>query len=319
MSDPPVNYRREFLKSPHHAWFGLFTLGAGFIAGATAPIFLLGGATAYVLGWIYLPDLSFFKKWVDTRRLNEKQKAALAEIEAFVKRREGLLAALSTSRRQRYHQLAAVCRDIEHASADNPLASSDPATDPRLRKLDELMWTYLRMLTIEESLDRFMESERRENVPGLVKEAQEEVAEISAEVEALKKEGRKLAAEQKEKLLTSRLERLEVLNKRLHRIEQSQANLALVVSEQERLEQQIKLIRADAIASKNAASLSARIDATVEHLDQTNKWLAELDEFKDLVGDLPATELRVGFQAAAPPPLGSESTAAKTGKRALER
>ena len=47
----------------------------------------------------------------------------------------------------------------------------------------------------------------------------------------------------------------------------------------------------------------SRIDATVEHLDQTNKWLSQLDEFKDLVGDMPATELRVGYQAApwAPP------------------
>jgi hypothetical protein len=44
----------------------------------------------------------------------------------------------------------------------------------------------------------------------------------------------------------------------------------------------------------------------VEHLDQTNKWLAEMDEFKDLTGDLPATELRLGFEtpeaAQAPGP-----------------
>jgi hypothetical protein len=76
----------------------------------------------------------------------------------------------------------------------------------------------------------------------------------------------------------------------------------LVVSEQERLDQQIKLIRADAVATKNAEALTARIDATVEHLDQTNKWLSELDEFKDLVADMPATEVRVGYAAAAPPP-----------------
>ena len=84
-------------------------------------------------------------------------------------------------------------------------------------------------------------------------------------------------------------------------VEQAEANLALVVSEQERLDQQIKLIRADAVATKNAETLTARIDATVEHLDQTNKWLSEMDEFKDLVGDMPSTELRVGYQATATP------------------
>src|SRR5262249_38665305 len=76
----------------------------------------------------------------------------------------------------------------------------------------------------------------------------------------------------------------------------------LVVSEQERLDQQIKLIRADAVATKNAEALTARIDATVEHLDQTNKWLAEMDEFKDLIGDMPATEMRVGYAPVQPQP-----------------
>ena len=89
------------------------------------------------------------------------------------------------------------------------------------------------------------------------------------------------------------------MRKRQQRIEQAQDNLALVVAEQDRLDQQIKLIRADAVATKNAEALTARIDATVEHLDQTNKWLSELDEFKDLVGDMPATEVRVGYPATA--------------------
>jgi hypothetical protein len=91
-----------------------------------------------------------------------------------------------------------------------------------------------------------------------------------------------------------------VLRKRLERSAQAQANLSLVVSEQERLDQQIRLIRADAIAVKNTEALTARIDATVEHLDQTNKWLAEMDDFQDLVGDLPPGEGRVGFEVRAP-------------------
>ena len=55
--------------------------------------------------------------------------------------------------------------------------------------------------------------------------------------------------------------------------------------------------------AKNAETLTARIDATVEHLDQTNKWLSELDEFKDLVGDMPPTELRVGYEAPPAPAI----------------
>lgn len=301
MDSQPPRYRREFFKSPHHAGLGLATLGTGFVLGATIPLALLVAPAAYLLGWVYLPDMPFFRRWVDRRRQSAQQAVGLAEAAEFLKRRDELLAKLSPSRRQRYHTLSAVCRDIEQASADQPLTPGDPASDPRLRKLDELMWTFLRMLTIEESLDRFLETERREDVPGLQKEAEAEVAQLSAEFDTLKTKGADTGSlDSKERLLSSRLERLEVLRKRLQRIDQAQANRRLVVSEQERLEQQIKLIRADAMASKNADALTARIDATVEHLDQTNKWLTEMDEFKDLVGDIPASPVRIGYESAAP-------------------
>jgi len=163
------------------------------------------------------------------------------------------------------------------------------------------MWTYLRLLGIEQSLEQFLETEQREDVPALVKAAEAEAARLNAEVEALKAKGSDPTLETKQRFLGSRLERLDVLRKRQQRTTQAQANLQLVVSEQDRLDQQIKLIRADAVATKNAESLTARIDATVEHLDQTNKWLSELDDFKDLVGDMPSTERRVGYQATPTP------------------
>ncbi len=295
------NYHHEFLRSPHHAWLGLLTLGVGFLSGHL--LGLIFGATAYTLGWIYLPDLPFFQRWVNRRAQAAKEAAALAQVADFVKRRDVLLASLSRSGRERYAALAEVCRNIETASADNPMAGSDPATDPRLRKLDELMWTYLRLLSIEESLERFLEIERQEDVPQLVKDAGQEAARLASEIEALKAKGDSSAIDSKQRLLDSRQELLAVLQKRLQRSEQARSNLALVVSEQERLDQQIKLIRADAVAIKNAETLTARIDATVEHLDETNKWLAELDEFKDLVGDMPPTDLRVGYNPPTTPPV----------------
>jgi hypothetical protein len=283
------------------------TLGLGFLSAQLLP--LIAGATLYALGWIYLPDLSFFRRWVDRRQDSVKRAAEAQKVAEFVRRRETLLLSLSADRRDRYNRLASVCHDIETASADNLLASADPSTDPRLRKLDELMWTYLRLLGIEESLEQFLATERGEDVPRLVTEAEAEASRLNAEVEALKAKGNAPALDTRQRYLSSRMERLEVLRKRLQRSEQADANLALVVSEQDRLDQQIKLIRADAVATKNAETLTARIDATVEHLDQTNKWLSELDEFKDLVGDMPTTELRVGYEnpthpvSLGPPPV----------------
>ncbi len=305
MEQQAPNYRREFMTSPHHAALGLLTLGLGFMSGLTLP--LIVGATLYAIGWVHLPDMAFFRNWVDARHAAARQATAQAQVNDFLKRRDALLATLSSVRRVRYEGLAQVCRDIESATADNPMATGNPVTDPRLRKLDELMWTFLRLLGIEESLERFLETERREGLPQLITDAEAEARRLTTEVEALKAKGPNPSLETRQRYLSSRLERLEVLKKRQQRICESQENLALVVAEQERLDQQIKLIRADAVAMKNADSLTARIDATVEHLDQTNKWLAEMDEFKDLVGDMPATDLRVGYNSTAavpePPPV----------------
>ena len=303
MPDQAANYHAEFFKSPHHAALGLLTLGLGFLSAQL--LGLIVGLTAYVLGWIYVPDLPFFRRWVDNRHDATKQAGEAQKVAEFLQRRDVLIRSLSPERRERYSRLSQVCRDIETASADNLLASPDATTDPRLRKLDELMWTFLRLLGIEQSLEQFLESEQRENVPTLLKEAEAEAARLNTEFEALKAKGGDASLETKQRYLGSRLERLEVLRKRVQRSEQAQANLALVVSEQDRLEQQIKLLRADAVATKNAENLTARIDATVEHLDQTNKWLSEMDEFKDLVGDMPATDQRVGYQTSwqNPPPV----------------
>src|SRR5947209_1138035 len=154
MDEP--SYRAAFLRSPHHLWMGLLTVGAGLVAAHPLP--LIAGAAAYVIGWIYGPDTPLFRSWVHRRELSERHAAEQARVAEFGQRRDRLLHSLAQARRLRYHALAEVCRDIESASAENALTFSSASTDPRLRKLDELMWTYLRLLTMEESLERFLET-----------------------------------------------------------------------------------------------------------------------------------------------------------------
>jgi DNA repair exonuclease SbcCD ATPase subunit len=295
-----MSLRRAFLQSPHHAAMAVATAGVGIATGE--PLFMIAGAAAYVLGWVFLPDLAFFRRWVEQRTGAAEKSAENEELASFSARRQELLDGLTPTRRSRYQSLAAVCRDIEKTSGGGP-------DDPRVRRLEELMWTFLRLLSIEESLGGFLESESRENIAGLLDEAEPEVQRLRAEVAHLQTQGASMVLDTQERLLNSRMERLEALRKRMERVQQAKANLALVVAEQERLEQQIKLIRADSIATRNASALSARIDATVEHLEHTNQWLAQMDEFKDLTNDLPQTAARVGFgEPAAPPPLPQRAT-----------
>ena len=287
--------RSEFLKSPHHAALALATLGAGFASGEA--LYFIVGAAAYVLGWVFVPDMPLFKNWVERKQHAQFAAEAQGELAEFATRRDALLGGLTSGRRQRYNGLTNVCREIERAAAGN-------SDDPRVRKLEELMWTFLRLLTIEQSLDEFIETEARDDLPTLLAAAKAEIDDLTCEVDALRA-SKAPALDARQRLLESRREFFTTLEKRSERLGQAKDNLALVVSEQERLDQQVKLIRADSIATKNAAALSARIDATVENLEATNQWLSQMDQFRDLLTDLPASGVRVGFgtQTPAPPPL----------------
>lgn len=292
MSELIASARRAFWKSPHHAAMALFTLGAGFATGE--PLYFVAGVTAYVLGWVYVPDMAFFQRWREQRTSAETNAAETAELAQFTKRRDAVLSSLSSPLRERYHLLAKVCRDIERAAAESEHSSESSLTsDTRLRKIDELMWMYLRLLSMQQSLETFLETERLEDLRGEVTDGETETNALEAEIKTLPERGQ---IDAKLRLLGSKRERLEVLRKRLQRVEEGESNLELVLSEEERLVEQIKLIRADALATKNADALSARINASVAHLNETNKWLSEMDQFRDLAGDMPMSGARIGFE-----------------------
>ncbi|MCU0613160.1 MAG: hypothetical protein MUE60_15410, partial [Candidatus Eisenbacteria bacterium] len=132
MTEP--NYRREFARSPHHIWLAILTLGLGLLSVEFLGLIL--GVTGYTLGWIYLPDMPFFKKWLRRRSEGAERKKALEEMVSFVRRRDAQLGRLSPVRRERYDDLVTVCRDIERATTDG----TDGAGETRARKLEELMW-----------------------------------------------------------------------------------------------------------------------------------------------------------------------------------
>ena len=108
-----MSLRRAFLGSPHHAAMAVATLGTGFVTGE--PLYFLAGVVAYVLGWVYLPDLPLFKRWLERKENAQREAETRDELAGFRARRDALLGALTATRRQRYTILLAVCREIEQA------------------------------------------------------------------------------------------------------------------------------------------------------------------------------------------------------------
>jgi hypothetical protein len=292
MFDPNDSFFKRFLKSPQHLWLAGLTLGLGFLS---ANVVVFGVCIGlYILGWVHLPDTQMYQKWVKGHFDAVARQADTAKVQAFVARRTALINQLSRERRSRYQDLGAVCQEIIKATQDNNQIDGD---DPRLRKLDELMWTYLRLLVMEGSLEGFIETESQEGLPAEVTACQGEVADLEKEI-GTAPAGGNIAI--KQRLLDSKKEKLAALTKRETRLQEAMDNQTLVASEQERLVEQIKLLRSDAIASRNTDALTDRINATVDHLNETNKLISEMDQFKDLVADdLPVTTARLGFDTPA--------------------
>jgi len=287
----PIKYRAAFLKSKQHAILGFSTLGLGFIFGHAFPLIL--GVIAYVLGWIYIPDMPFFKNFIDGKNNQAIDEEKKEQLRQFMLRRDKLLYGLPSDLKDKYRDLVSSCEDIERETSTTNILAGSVGPDIRVKKLDELMWTYLRLLCMEKSLSSFLESEKKEYLEQQIQELEESLDLLLKKNENSEIDKRHQVSD---RLIQSKTSMLETLKRRLTRIDDSIENIELVRAEQERLVEQIKLLRADAFAMQNSELLSQRIDASMEQLAQTNKWLSEMDTFKSaLDNNMPAFEERVGY------------------------
>lgn len=290
-----INYLREFFYSKYNGILAGATVGVGLLSGH--PFLLILGLVSYGLGLMFIHDSAWFQKKMNDKYDQIDKLENYKQIEEFKAKRDKQYNALSASRKEQYMELVAVGKAIEQATSETASGDDNPM-DSRLRKIEELLWTFLKLLTIEQSLEVFIESERQDNLPKELEDVENRLVDLTKELEALRADTKTNPAvlSSKERLFNSYGERKDVLNKRATRVEQAKANIEVVKAEQERLQQQVKLIRSDAIATRNTESLTSRIDASLQHLGETNKWLDEMNEFKDVIGDMPSslTE-RIGF------------------------
>jgi hypothetical protein len=268
---------KAFARSPHHAWLGLLTLGAGLAS--WSGIGLVAGLAAYALGWIYLPDSRIFKNWLAARR----QDGDGEKLRHFLFQRRQIYDALRTPARQRYDALAAEIESLQtEFQRDHRLAPE--IVRQRNERLSNLAWTYLRLLHTGEMLDRFIESE--------------DPAELARKIAAMEKEIAGLDPLAKADLAESLKARLESLKSRAEKRRDADHSRELTGSEQERIAELVKLFRADHLASRDAGALSHEIDGAADQLDRTRDWLRGL-EFDTSPSDIPedlaaAAPLRVG-------------------------
>ncbi|PAW64331.1 MAG: hypothetical protein B9S38_16475 [Verrucomicrobiia bacterium Tous-C4TDCM] len=268
---------KAFAKSPHHAWLGLLTLGAGLAT--LSAIGAVVGVACYALGWIYLPDSRLLKNWLAARQQGDDGK----KLRDFLFQRRQIYDALRTPARARYDALAAEIEALQlEFRRDHRL--NPEIVRQRNERLSNLAWTFLRLLHTGEMLDRFIESE--------------DPAELAQKIGAMEKELAGIDPLAKASLAESLKSRLESLKSRLEKRRGADESRELTGSEQERIAELVKLFRADHLASRDAGALSHEIDGAATQLDRTRDWLSSL-EFDTSPSDIPEA-----LAAAAPLKVG---------------
>lgn len=270
-----ANYYKEFLKSPAHAWTALLTVGAGL---ATAnPIGLIVGGAAYALAWIYFPDSKGFKARIEKLRAAEElQRTKLGK----AARKEHLSEALDKlppQDRSRFAEFQKLSREIaasigSHSNAD--LYPVETLND----NLHEIENTYLRLLNQRGRLKSFVAREHEEPLQISIDNSEVEANELQAQIEAAEKSNPEdESLHTRRRTLELQRTRIETLRQRQKRLRNAEANLDLVEADLARIDEQLKLLLADAASRLDSGSFSHQIDASMQHLSQTNQWLAELE------------------------------------------
>ena len=287
---------RTFFTSPHHAWLGALTVGAGL---ASADIrYATAGVAAYLLGWIYLPDTPLFRNWIQRRA-----DAALAHEEAgialnFKERQKEHYASLTKTRQIAYDTLAHIGRDIEKALQRGAGGNAPEELQPQLLQIDRLMWTYLKLLRMDQDQQELIQREQREDVPGMLREAAADLKELEEELAGLDAATDANRWEAVNRLCNSKRDRLDVLRRRAQGLEKAENDLQLTLSEQDRLVDLFKLMRSEVHNVRDASEMTPDISASARRVaDDLGGWSPQID-LMDKEGErFPEIRRRVGYGA----------------------
>jgi hypothetical protein len=244
-------------------WVGLALFG---LLGFVNPGLLLIGAGLELAYLFALASNKRFQRYVDGASMVESGRSTQEKLQST-------LNSLSPTLQQRYHALEQRCRAI--------LSQQHPGTDvaDELRTqgegLGRLLWIYLRLLATYQSFARLL---------GEMISAEREREPIEDRVAGLE---RRLAGEDVgEDLRASLSSQLEILRQRQLSQAEARQKIAFLDAELTRIEEQVELVREQAVLSSDPSAVSARIDEIGTTLSGTNQWIRDQKNLESRVGDV---------------------------------
>jgi hypothetical protein len=244
-------------------WIGLGLFG---FLGILNPGFWLIGA-GLELGYLgLLATNPRFQRTVAASRLARNQGDWQARLSSLVKQ-------LGEADQARYRLFEHRCRSILEQQSRNSLSA--PVFDTQGEGLGRLTWIFLRLLLTRQSIERIV----RESTG-----ADEDSARLKERVGQL--EARLKEDSLTEELRKSLSSQSEILRQRLERRSEARDKLAFLDAELTRIQEQVELIREQAILSTDPEALSERIDQITTTLGGTTQWIREQQQIYGAMEDL---------------------------------
>jgi hypothetical protein len=199
---------------------------------------------------------------------------------------------LSPNDKERYRLLQVGCQSILQLQFGG--ATDAPGYRMQTEALDRLIWMYLRLLVTRQSIQNVLITPsaprpgdpRRNTPPPLPTTAQ-----ADGESRLLQGKLADLKARLQDQTLTEDLRRsltsqADLIQQRLDRRATAANKLAYIDAELTRIEQQVELIREQAVLSTDPESFSLKIDEIGATLTGTGEWIAEQQRALGAMNDL---------------------------------
>jgi hypothetical protein len=275
---------------PNWAMLGGFGLAAGYFR---MPEFLVLGAGVELGYLLLLGTNARFQRFV----AGKLGAAGTREVEA---RWQKLVASLPDADRRRYATLAQRCQSVLEQQFHGDTTA--PGFASQSDSLGRLTWMYLRLLVTRQGIQRVLRegAARAPGDPPPVPGTGAPGMSISGLEKRLAELKRRLADPSIGEDLRRSLEgQAELLEQRVARRSEAEGKLAFLDAELARIEEQVELIREQAVLSSDPEHLSQRIDEISATLGTTGEWIADQQKTIGAMDDL----------ISEPPPLAAQTRA----------
>jgi hypothetical protein len=245
---------KDYLREAFNAkpW-GMFVppnwvaLGAFGMLGVLNPGFWLIGAGLELAYLFSLTSNVRFRNVVDARLAGDVEENSKASVNTRVQ-------ALIPPDADRYRALEKRCQAV---LAQQKAAGAVPELELQSEGLGRLAWIFLGLLTARQQLRNIMSDSGND---------------FSQKIHRLETQ---LQAEKDEALRQSLSGQLDILRQRADTQKEGRTKIAFLESELDRIEQQVELIREQALLASDPGALSRRIDEVGATLTGTSQWIRD--------------------------------------------